>query len=343
MSQELNFAIVGTGSIAGHFIKSIAEIEGCTVTALCSSGIVRAQEAEKKFGIRAYHHLPELLENELIDIVCVCTASGNHLEPARQAAMAGKHVLCEKPLEINTERVDQMIAICEEHGVKLGCIFQNRFNEDFIRMRDMVQKGQLGTLVAVNAVVPWYRSESYYAGSHWRGTLRGDGGGALINQGIHTVDLFQVLGGEISEVYGQVRTMTHAIEGEDLAMAIVHFKNGALGQIQASTSMWPGYPERLEVYGEKGSLILEGGRLSQINIQGMEQTGEGEKPKGSATGSSDPMAISHEPHRRQIEDFATAVRENRAPLVDGREGRKSVQLIEAIYRSARSSQPVGIF
>ncbi len=339
MPQNLNFAIVGTGSIAGHFIKSIAEIGDCTVTALCSSNASRAKTAEEKFGIITYYDLPELLEQENVDIVCICTASGHHLESARQAAIAGKHVLCEKPLEITTARVDQMISICEQNKVKLGCIFQNRFSDDFNRLRKAVESGVLGKLVALNALIPWYRSDSYYGDSQWRGTLSGDGGGALINQGIHTVDLFQLLGGDIREVYGQIRTMTHTIEGEDLAMAIVTFSEGTLGMIQASTSMWPGYPERLEVYGEKGSAILEGGHLAHFKVQGLDNI-DRESGKTGASGSSDPMAISHELHRKQILDFATAVRESRLPQVDGWEGRKSVQLIEAIYQSSALNKPV---
>jgi predicted dehydrogenase len=341
VKDELRFAIVGTGSIAGHFIKSIKEIDGCTVSALCSSSESRAKEAFERFQIKTYSNLTSLLEEEDVDIVCICTASGFHLDPALQAARAGKHILCEKPLEINVQRVDQMIAVCEENSVKLGCIFQNRFSEDFIRTHDAVKSGILGKLVAINAAVPWYRDHDYYGKSAWRGTLLGDGGGALINQGIHTVDLFQFVGGNITEVQGLVRTMAHDIEGEDLAQAMVVFENGALGQIQASTAMWPGYPERLEIYGEKGSIILEAGTISQWNIIGIPPY---EKPENNAkaSGSSDPMAISHQLHRQQISDFAEAVRKDTSPKVDGQEGRKSVALIEAIYQSSKSGEKISL-
>ena len=227
-NDDLKFAIVGTGSIAGHFIKSIQELDGCSIVALCSSSEKRASEASEKFNIEAYHNFDALLGEENVDIVCICTASGFHLEPALKAAEAKKHVLCEKPLEINVERVDLMIKACQEHNVKLGCIFQNRFSSDFQKAREAVSSGTLGKLVAINAMVPWYRDHDYYANSNWRGTLLGDGGGALINQGIHTVDLFQLMGGDIKGVQGLVRTMTHDIEGEDLAMAMVEFESGRL-------------------------------------------------------------------------------------------------------------------
>jgi predicted dehydrogenase len=338
MSQTLHFAIVGTGSIAGHFIKSIQEIDGCEVTALCSSNEDRARAAQERFGIIAYSDLTGLLEKEEVDIVCICTASGLHLQPALTAANAGKHVLCEKPLEINTQRVDQMIQACANNQVKLGGIFQNRYSDDFVKLQQVVESGLLGKMVAINAMIPWYRSDSYYGDSQWRGTLEGDGGGALINQGIHTVDLFHLLGGPVSEVFGKVLTTTHDIEGEDLAMAIVTFKSGLIGQIQASTSMWPGYPERLEVFGEKGSIILEGGTISHFNVQGLER--KTAASSASSSGSSNPMAISHQLHRKQIMNFATAVRSNTQPAVDGLEGRKAVALIEGIYRSSRLNQPV---
>jgi predicted dehydrogenase len=202
----------------------------------------------------------------------------------------------------------------------------------------VVEGGLLGKMVAINAMIPWYRSDSYYGDSHWRGTLDGDGGGALINQGIHTVDLFQLLGGPVAEVFGKVSTTTHDIEGEDLAMAIVTFKSGLIGQIQASTSMWPGYPERLEVYGEKGSIILEGGSISHFNVQGVDHSPA--VSGGSTSGSSNPMAISHQLHRKQILNFANAVRTDTQPEIDGLEGRKAVALIEGIYRTSRLNQPV---
>ncbi|MCB0669697.1 MAG: Gfo/Idh/MocA family oxidoreductase [Saprospiraceae bacterium] len=338
MPKELFFAIVGTGSIAGHFIKSIREIEGCHISALCSSSKERAIQAETKFEITSYADLHLLLSQEKVDIVCICTSSGSHLEPALVAARAGKHVLCEKPLEITAARVDEMIAACQENGVHLGCIFQNRFSPDFIRLQQAVRSGLLGKLVALNAVIPWYRDDDYYGKSIWRGTLDGDGGGALINQGIHTVDLFQLIGGPAREIIGKIQTTTHDIEGEDLAMALVTFSNDVLGHIQASTSMWPGYPERLEVYGEKGSIILEGGAIRHFNVQGIDP--DQSAPAASASGSSDPMAISHELHKKQIMDFATAVYTGGRPAVDGAEGRKAVAIIEAIYRSSRMNAPV---
>lgn len=333
-----NFGIVGTGSISGHFVKSIGQIEGAQLMAMCSSSPERADTARQRYEVPVYSDLIQMLAREEIDVVCICTASGMHLTPAKVAAEHGKHVLCEKPLEINTSRIDEMINACAQNGVTLGCIFQNRYSDAFLRLRHAVEDGRLGSILALNAVIPWYRSREYYANSPWRGSLEGDGGGALINQGIHTLDLFQLLGGKVRSVSALVRTMRHKIEGEDIAMANIEFISGAIGHIQASTTMWPGYPERLEVYGEEGSIILEGGQVKEWRLK----SGDTEQVSGtqSFTGSSDPMAIGYELHRKQIELFVQAIKDEMVPEVDGYEARKSVELINAIYSSSRKGEIV---
>ncbi len=193
--------------------------------------------------------------------------------------------------------------------MELGVVFQNRFNEDYIRLKKAVSKGELGRLLMGNAYIKWFRDENYYASSQWKGTLKGDGGGALINQGIHTIDLLLDIMGEAESVYGQVKTALYDIEGEDLGTAVVSFKNGAMGNITGGTALYPGYPERLEVYGTEGSVILEGGKIVQWNIRGLEPDKKvtSEKQK---IGSADPMAIGHQLHLAQYKDMVAAIREN---------------------------------
>lgn len=334
----LGFGIVGTGAIAAYHAACIRELPNCELIAVCSSNEERAQAAAKKFGVSAYSDYEKMARRPDIQVVCICTQSGAHLEPALAAAQAGKHIICEKPLEISLERADQMIRACRVMGVKLACIFQNRFSADYQKLKRAVAEGKFGRLLLGNAYIKWFRDRNYYSSSPWKGTLKGDGGAALINQGIHTIDLLLDVMGTVDSVSAQVRTVKHHIEGEDLGLALLNFENGALGAIQASTALYPGYPERLEIFGEKGSAILEGGRITAWNIHGEESTTSIKEEADS--GASDPMAITHDRHKRQFEDMVEAIRENREPIVNGEEGRKSLALIQAIYYSSKLGKGV---
>src|SRR5690554_4540333 len=267
-TKKLGFGIIGTGAIASHHAAAIQSYEGSELVAVCSSTVERARQAQGKFGVPAYSDLEEFLKRKDIDVVCICTHSGNHMTPGIAAAKAGKHVLLEKPIEINLSRADQLIDTCAAQGVRLAVIFQNRFNAGYLKIKEALAQGALGKLVMGTAAINWYRDPSYYNTSDWKGTLKGDGGAALINQGIHTIDLLLDVMGDAESVYGQVKTVVHQIEGEDLGAAIVNFKNGAMGTITGGTALYPGYPERLEIYGEKGSIVFEGGEIKAWNIQG---------------------------------------------------------------------------
>ncbi len=337
--RALKIGLIGTGSISGHFIKSINDLPMAELVALCSSTPERAAKAGQTHDLPAYADLHAMIAERQPDVLCVCTQSGHHLEPTLTAAQAGIHVICEKPLEVTLDRADQMIRTCHEQNVQLACIFQNRYSPDYKKLHTAVREGKLGKLLMGNAYIKWYRSDEYYAGSSWRGTLKGDGGAALINQGIHTIDLLSDIMGSVDTVTADISTMTHDIEGEDVAMAMLRFSNGAMGTIQASTSFWPGYPERLEVFGEKGSVILEGGSIAHWNIQGEEATPVVEN-QAQPSGSSDPMAISYHLHRTQIGEILADIRDGRTPTIHGREGRKSLAIIDAIYRSAREGKRV---
>lgn len=337
--QKIGFGIVGTGAIASHHAAAIRAYEGSELVAVCSSNETRAKAAQDKFGVEAYHNYTDFLQNEAIDAVCICTHSGNHLEPGLAAAEAGKHVLTEKPIEVNLDRADQLIRACEASGVKLGVIFQNRFKPGYLKVKEALDKGAFGKLIMGIAAINWYRDPSYYQTSDWKGTLKGDGGAALINQGIHTIDLLLDAMGEVETVFGQVKTVVHDIEGEDLGAAIMNFKNGAMGSITGGTALYPGYPERLEIYGEQGSVILEAGKITHWNIKGAGKE-EGIPSSAEQSGSSDPMAIDFKLHLAQIKDFVEAIHENRNPLVDGHTGRKSLELILGIYRSSREGKPL---
>ncbi len=340
-NDHFNIAIVGTGSIAGHFYKSIVDLPNASVVGMCSSSADRAAAAQEKYGVPVYHDLENLLAREEVDVVCICTASGQHLEPALVAAQQGKHIICEKPLEVTSQRAQQIIDACREHHVVLAGIFQNRYSKDYQDLKSAVDAGMLGKLLVGNAYIKWYRDDAYYASSPWRGTLKGDGGAAFINQGIHTIDLLLHIMGEVDSVYAKTRTMTHDIEGEDVGIALLEFESGALGAIQASTSMWPGYPERLEIFGEKGSVIMEGGKITAWNIQGVVNK-TADSSSGTPSGSSDPMAISYHLHRKQIGEILDNIRTGTTPKVDGAEAVKALGLIKAIYRSSAEGKAVQI-
>lgn len=338
-TKKLGFGIIGTGAIASHHAAAIQAYEGSELVAVCSSTAARAEQAKEKFGVPAYSDLDEFLNREDIDAVCICTHSGNHMEPGIKAAKAGKHVLLEKPIEISLDRADQLIAACEAQGVKLAVIFQNRFNAGYLKIKEALNQGALGKLIMGTAAINWYRDPSYYNTSDWKGTLKGDGGAALINQGIHTIDLLLDVMGDAESVYGQVKTVVHQIEGEDLGAAIINFKNGAMGTITGGTALYPGYPERLEIYGEKGSIIFEGGEIKAWNIPG-ETTPEELPSSKPGSGASDPMAINSNLHLAQIKDFVEAILQDRDPLVNGVKARKSLELILGIYNSSKEGKLV---
>jgi UDP-N-acetyl-2-amino-2-deoxyglucuronate dehydrogenase len=335
--EQLGFGIIGTGAIASHHAAAIRAYEGSELVAVCSSTESRAQQAQEKFGVQAYYDLEAFLSNPAIDVVCICTHSGAHMEPGIAAAKAGKHVLLEKPIEVSLDRADQLVAACKENGVKLGVIFQNRFNPGYLQTKEAVKQGKLGKLLMGTAAINWYRDPAYYNTSNWKGTLQGDGGAALINQGIHTIDLLLDIMGDVESVYGQVKTVVHDIEGEDLGAAMLNFKNGAMGTITGGTSLYPGYPERLEIYGEKGSILLEGGKIKAWNIQG-EGNAVDRQSSDPGSGASDPMAIDFNLHLAQIKDMTEAIKENRDPLVTGEAGKKSLELILGIYRSSKEGK-----
>lgn len=339
--KKLGFGIIGTGAIASHHAKSIQELEDCKLLAVCSSTPERAKKASEKFGVPGYSDMEEFMHREDLDIVAVCTESGRHMEPILAAAMAGKHVIVEKPLEISVERANRIISVCREQNVKLGVIFQNRFNPAYIQLKEAVNQGALGKLLLGNAYIKWYRDVAYYNTSDWKGTLKGDGGAALINQGIHTIDLLLDIMGEVETVFGKVKTMVHDIEGEDIGIALLDFKNGAMGTIEGGTSLYPGYKDRLEIFGENGSIIYEGGKIVSWNLK------NGAKPINkahqiSSSGGSDPMAVDYRLHLAQFKDMVQAVRKDREPEVNGESALKSLELISAIYRSSKEKREIEI-
>ncbi|PSL07591.1 Gfo/Idh/MocA family protein [Cecembia rubra] len=339
MKEKVGIGIIGTGIITGKHIQAINLLENGQLLGLMAYSQANAKEAEQTFGTKVYTDLDAFLSIPGLDLVVICTPSGHHMEYALVAAKAGKHVLIEKPIEVTLEKADLIINSCKSSGVKCGVIFQNRFSQDYIKLKQAVNDGKLGKLLMGNAHINWYRTEEYYNSSNWKGTLSGDGGGAFINQGIHTIDLLLDIMGDVKMVFGKIDSIYHTIEGEDIGAAVLNFKNGALGSITASTALYPGYPERLEIYGSLGSVILEAGKLIAWNIKG-EDLQVSSPDFSIVSGSSDPMAIGFQLHLEQYRDIVSAILLDREPLVNGLTARKSLELILTIYKSSKTNEPI---
>jgi predicted dehydrogenase len=334
----LGFGIVGLGNISGFHVAAIRATPGCRVVAVASSNSERRSQLAEELGAVAFEDYHEMLLVPELDVVCICTPSGHHLGPAVAAARAGKHVICEKPLEINVERAQRMIDACREAKVALCCMLQHRYAAPYRELCALAAGGNLGRLVLGNAYIKWYRPAAYYADSKWRGTLRGDGGAALINQGIHTIDLLLNVMGPVRSVRGRVSTLHHDIEGEDVAAAVLEFESGALGTIEGSTAIFAGFPERLEIHGDGGSAVLEADKLVEL------RTRSGSMPpspsQAGASGASDPLGIGAELHRLQYAEIVEAIRAGRQPEVNGEVGLQALRVVRAIYESSRAGRDV---
>jgi predicted dehydrogenase len=273
-----------------------------------------------------------------MDLVMIGSPSGLHAQQGIDAAHRGLHILTEKPIDITAARADQLIAAAKAANVKLGVMFQDRVKPDIQRLKRLIDSGALGKILFVDAKVKWYRPPDYYGKSKWRGTMKLDGGGALMNQGVHTVDLVLWVVGDVTRVQSRLATALHKIESEDTAVAILEFANGALGTIHATTAAFPGYQRRVEITGTEGTVILEHDRIIALDLKNPASAEQApEAPKDTNPSASSAAVTDIRGHQKILEDFLRAIRTNGKPVCDGAEGRKSVALIEAIYRASRGA------
>lgn len=337
--------IVGAGMIAEFHAKAIAQMDGAELVAIYSRRMEQAQEFSEKHSCAAYADYDTFLAHEDLDIVTICTPSGAHLEPVVQAAQAGKHIICEKPIEVTTERVDQMISACDQNNVMLAGIFPRRFNRATWLLKNAIDQGRFGKINMADAYIKWWRTQAYYDSGAWRGTWELDGGGALMNQSIHTIDLLLHVMGDVKSVRAETRLVAHSgIEVEDTAVAMLEFKSGALGVIQGSTACWSeqGHPAEVHITGSKGSVFMTDDKFRVWEFaDGQPEDSDIRRELGlgastAGAGAADPSAIDFKWHQKNFEDAIQALNENRAPAINGHEGRRSIALINAIYRSAAS-------
>ena len=337
----MRIGVIGSGNISTTHVRAVAGLREAAVVAVYGRTLEHARELAATVGAVPSNTLDMFFASAEMDMVAIGTPSGLHAEHAAAAASRGLHVLVEKPLEITTERADRLIAATAEAGVTLGVIFQDRLKPAVRELKALVDSAALGTSIVASARVPWYRPPEYYRDSDWRGTRELDGGGALINQAIHTVDLLLWLCGPVSRVFGRTATRFHRIDVEDTAVASLEFAGGAIGTIEATTAAWPGRPRRIDITGSNGTAILEGDDLIAVDLRGnSDRRADLAAAAPRAENAASPVVSDAGPHRAVFEDFIRAVSGGERPACDGREARRSVALVEAIYRSARTGQPV---
>ena len=333
--------IIGGGNISETHARAASELEGVRVVAVHGQNRAKAERLAHTYRGDVYEDLDSLLAHSPLEVVLVGSPSGLHAEQGIAAARRGLHVLVEKPLDVTVERADALIEECEKANVKLGVFFQDRVASDVRGLKELVETGRLGRPLLVSARVRWYRPQEYYADSRWRGTWALDGGGALLNQGVHTLDLLLWLLGDVKSVCAKTATALHDIEVEDTVVATLEFENGAVGTLEATTAAYPGYPRRVELTGTGGTVILEGSSLVAADLRTpLEGFVFAEVASGSSPAAPSPVVSDVSGHKEILSDFLRSIETGGTPICDGREGRRSVELARAVYESSRTGQAV---
>ncbi len=330
------FAIIGCGAVAKMHATAIKGLDGGELYGVFDRNMGNAESFAQEYGGKAFSSLEELFSCREVDVVNICTPSGLHAEFALKAANAGKHVIVEKPMAITKSQLDELITVVEKQKIKLTVITQFRFAPSIQRAKKAIDEGRLGKILLADFRGKFYRTDEYYEKGGWRGTWALDGGGALMNQGIHGVDILQYLMGGIKSVSALCTTQDRKIEAEDTAYLIVEYNNGAVGSIHSTTVANPGYPRKIEITGSKGTIKIEEDEIRKWDVVGEnESTG-----RTASKAGFDPMAFSHAYHQLQFQDLIEAIDEDRQPLVDVYEGKKTVEIILAAYESSRAGKKI---
>lgn len=330
----MKVGIIGTGAIAHKHAQAYRNI-GFTVSVCHNASPDSGRRFAEQYGARFAPTYEEVCSDRDVDFVDVCTFPDFRLQPLRLCAANGKHIQVQKPISTSTAVARQMIEVAAASGILLGVVSQHRYDDSCIFLKSAIAQGRLGRLIQCDCYVKWWRSAEYYS-RPIKGSWHTEGGGALINQAIHQVDILRWLAGPVESVFGMWQLgAVHSIESEDVVNAMLRYRSGATGVIQASTAIWPGYTERIELHGTKGTAIISGDKLTHWDVQ--EDNGPAAPVAGNvASGASDPMAISLAPFERQFQDFADAIRTKRRPSISGEDGLAALELVEAIYKSCRS-------
>ncbi len=339
--NELGFGVVGLG-MGKHHCRSVKAAAGARLVAVCDVRRELADTVAAEHGCKAYYDLEEMLSDPEISVVNIALPTGMHADAGIKAARAGKHVICEKPLDVTLYQADRLIAACREAGVKLCGIFQRRLHPLSRRVKEVIESGRLGRIYYGDIHLYWWRTQAYYDGgwpAGWHGTWALDGGGSIMNQGVHSVDFIRWLLGPVRRLVAQTGTFAHKMEAEDVGMALVEFESGALANIVCTTAAYPGFDNDVHIFGEKGSIILRNdGEVVRWRIQGPHEAEEEQEmrqlyPGGKDNPSADPMALSFDGHRLEIEDMVQAIREDRDPVITGEQARPAIEIILAVQKS----------
>lgn len=333
--MSINIGLIGGGNITETHARAARAISGVTISAIYGTNTANVERLCHEYGGRGFQGFEAFLAHRPMDLVVIGSPSGMHAAEGIAAAERGLHVLTEKPIDISTKRADALIEATRTSRVKLGVIFQDRVKPDIRRLKKWLAQGALGKVLFVDAKVNWYRPAEYYGKSKWRGTLALDGGGALMNQGVHTVDLLLWLLGDVTRVQARTATALHKMESEDTAVAILEFAGGALGTLHATTAGYPGYPRRVEITGSEGTVILEHDRIIAADLRQPPADFGQDAPADTNASASSAAVTDVRGHQAILEDFLQAIEHDAIPICDGLEGRRSVALIEAIYGAAR--------
>jgi UDP-N-acetyl-2-amino-2-deoxyglucuronate dehydrogenase len=337
-----HIGLIGGGNITETHARASRAIPGVEIAAVYGTNHDKVAALCREHGGEPYRDFDAFLAHRPMDLVAIGSPSGLHATHGIAAAERGLHVLTEKPIDINTRRADALIEATQRSGVKLGVMFQDRVKPGIRQLKEWISTGVIGKPLLADARVKWYRPPEYYSQSRWRGTLALDGGGALINQAIHTVDLLLWLLGDVVRVQSRTTTALHKIEAEDTALAILEFSSGALGVFQATTAAYPGYPRRVELTGSEGTVILEQDCILAANLHNP-PPGFGERATPDENQSATSAVVSDfRGHQALFEDFIRAIESDTAPTCDGRDGRRSIAVVEAIYRAARNGGSVSV-
>jgi UDP-N-acetyl-2-amino-2-deoxyglucuronate dehydrogenase len=337
-----HIGLIGGGNISETHARAARAIPGVEIAAIFGTNAEKVSRLCREHGGKPYGDFDEFLAHRPMELVAIGSPSGLHAEQGIAAARHGLHVLTEKPIDITVQRADALIAATRKADVQLGVFFQDRCKPDILSIKNAVDAGVLGKPILVDARVKWYRPPDYYAKSRWRGTWELDGGGALINQAMHTLDLMLWIFADVKAVQATCKTALHAIEAEDTLIAMLEFANGALGILQAATSVFPGYPRRLELTGSEGTVIVEHDRLLTADLKNpsadLLKRSEADKNQSS----SSPVVSDARGHQAVLEDFLRAIRTNTKPRCDGEGGRRSLVLVQVIYEACRTGKRVSM-
>ena len=331
--EKIRFGILGCGTIGDVHAKSIMALEDAELIAICDVNAERAAEYAKRYGVKAYSDYGEMLADPDIDAVTICTPSGMHVEHSIQALKAEKHVLLEKPMALNSEDAKKICEEAEKSNKLLSVVFQMRFTKDIQYLKKIIKEGKLGRLVFCDLYMKYWRDKAYFDASPWRGTYAMDGGGALMNQGIHGIDIMHYLFGAPKIIGCKVKTLVHDIETEDTAVVAVEYPSGALGVMQASTSSNPGFDRRLEINGSRGYAVIMDAHIEKLFIDG-ELLIDRKIDIGTGT-ASDPTKMKYEKHILQFGNFVRAIRGEEELISTANDGYVAVNFIEQIYKNSK--------